>query len=274
MTVPGYVVPGQIICPLIEKDNNVFRKYSAGRGAVVSKIANGVEAITSTVVGKVSIEQANASNDSVEGNDSIKKKKSESSHFVVNVENKFKNSYAFDPSVKEKQKVTRTSTSVLPEVGDVVLARVTRLTLRQVHLEILVVENQGAVAADSGLGMHGAGEGIVPSSNATGHSASGLASSAGDAGEGFGGIIRLQDVRATERDSVKILSSFRPGDIVRASVISLGDGTNYYLSTASNDLGVIFARSVTGQHMYPIDWQTMKCSVTGIEEPRKCAKPF
>ncbi|KAA8567995.1 hypothetical protein EYC84_008423 [Monilinia fructicola] len=37
------------------------------------------------------------------------------------------------------------------------------------------------------------------------------------------GLIRVQDVRATEKDKVKIFESFRPGDIVRAMVISLGD---------------------------------------------------
>ena len=30
---------------------------------------------------------------------------------------------------------------------------------------------------------------------------------------------RVQDVRATEKDRVKIYSSFRPGDIIRAEVV-------------------------------------------------------
>lgn len=55
-----------------------------------------------------------------------------------------------------------------------------------------------------------------------------------------------QDVRATEKDKVKIYNSFRPGDIVRAEVISLGDARHYMLSTAKNELGVIFATSVAG----------------------------
>ena len=37
----------------------------------------------------------------------------------------------------------------------------------------------------------------------------------------FQGVIRVQDVRATEKDKVKIYNSFRPGDIVRAQVVSL-----------------------------------------------------
>lgn len=54
----------------------------------------------------------------------------------------------------------------------------------------------------------------------------------------------------------------------------MGDGTNYYLSTARNDLGVIFAQSQSGDRMYPVDWQTMRAESTGEIELRKCAKPF
>ncbi|TFY83764.1 hypothetical protein EWM64_g237 [Hericium alpestre] len=58
------------------------------------------------------------------------------------------------------------------------------------------------------------------------------------AGEEFTGVIRVQDVRATEKDKVKIADCFRGGD-----VISLGDARSYYITTARNDLGVIFATS-------------------------------
>jgi exosome complex component CSL4 len=80
-------------------------------------------------------------------------------------------------------------------------------------------------------------------------------------------------VRATEKDRVKIYSSFRPGDIVRAEVISLGDQQSYYLSTAKNDLGVLFATSSAGELMYPVSWREMKCPRTGEVEERKTAKP-
>lgn len=52
----------------------------------------------------------------------------------------------------------------------------------------------------------------------------------------------MQDVRSTEKDRVKILESFKPGDVVRARVISLGDTMGYYLSTAGNEMGVVVAR--------------------------------
>jgi len=73
---------------------------------------------------------------------------------------------------------------VLPEVNSTVLCRVTRITPRQASVAILVV-----------------GETVLD-------------------GE-WQGLIRVQDVRATEKDKVKIFESFRPGDIVRAVVVSL-----------------------------------------------------
>jgi exosome complex component CSL4 len=72
---------------------------------------------------------------------------------------------------------------VLPEVNSTVLCRVTRITPKQASVAILVV-----------------GETVLD-------------------GE-WQGIIRVQDVRATEKDRVKIFESFRPGDIVRAVVVS------------------------------------------------------
>ncbi|KAI9768207.1 MAG: exosome 3'-_5 exonuclease subunit ski4 (Csl4) [Geoglossum simile] len=133
-------------------------------------------------------------------------------------------------------------TNVLPEVGAVVLARVTRINPRQATVAILVVGE--TVCSDE-----------------------------------FQGLIRqvaalVQDVRATERDKVKIFSSFRPGDIVRAQVISLGDQSNYYLATAGNHLGVVMATSDGGNTMYPISWKEFKDPVTGTTESRKVAKPF
>jgi exosome complex component CSL4 len=84
------------------------------------------------------------------------------------------------------------------------------------------------------------------------------------AGEEFTGVIRTQDVRAAEKDRVKIGDCFRGGDVVRGLVvsgsfsdtagldgdhaqISLGDARSYFVSTARNDLGVIFATSEAGE---------------------------
>lgn len=37
---------------------------------------------------------------------------------------------------------------------------------------------------------------------------------------------------------------FRPGDIIRAEVVSLGDARSYYLTTSRNELGVVYAKSM------------------------------
>lgn len=58
-----------------------------------------------------------------------------------------------------------------------------------------------------------------------------------------------------------------------SSQISLGDQANYYLSTASNELGVIMATSEAGNPMYPVSWKEYKDPETGMSEPRKVAKP-
>ena len=42
---------------------------------------------------------------------------------------------------------------------------------------------------------------------------------------------------------VNILTSFRPGDIVRAEVISLGESQSLLLSTAKDHLGVLHAKA-------------------------------
>ena len=52
------------------------------------------------------------------------------------------------------------------------------------------------------------------------------------------GVIRREDVSATEVDKVNIQEQFKSGDVIKASVISLGDSKHYYLSTAEVGLGV------------------------------------
>ncbi|ROT43080.1 exoribonuclease CSL4 [Sodiomyces alkalinus F11] len=125
---------------------------------------------------------------------------------------------------------------VLPDVNNVVLCRVVRLMPRQAIVTIQQV-----------------GDTVLQTE--------------------WQGVIRSQDVRATEKDKVKIHESFKPGDIVRAQVISLGDQANYYLSTASNELGVIMATSESGNDMVPISWKEYLDPETGVAEPRKVAKP-
>ena len=57
-------------------------------------------------------------------------------------------------------------------------------------------------------------------------------------------------MRDTERDKVVLPEAFRPGDVVRARVISLGDARSYMLSTAALDLGVVYAESEAGARVH------------------------
>ncbi|KAL8702547.1 MAG: hypothetical protein Q9201_004288 [Fulgogasparrea decipioides] len=142
------------------------------------------------------------------------------------------------------------NTNALPRVGDTVLGRVTRCMTRQVNVGILIVmggEGHGNVKEG--------GEGIVCAHEVQ-------------------GVVRREDVRSTEKEKIVVGEGFRVGDLVRAVVISLGDQSNYYLTTAKNELGVIMAKSENGNTMYPISWKEFKDPVTGETEMRKVAKPF
>ncbi|MQM09300.1 hypothetical protein Taro_042167 [Colocasia esculenta] len=123
----------------------------------------------------------------------------------------------------------------VPRPGSVVIGRVTKVMARMASVDIMCVDSKSVR-------------------------------------EKFTGIIRQQDVRATEIDKVDIYLSFRPGDIVRALVLSLGDARAYYLSTAKNELGVVSAQSIAGATMVPISWTEMQCPLTGQVEHRKVAK--
>eukprot|EP00762_Andalucia_godoyi_P001456 ANDGO_00215.mRNA.1 Exosome complex component csl4 len=122
---------------------------------------------------------------------------------------------------------------VLPRVGNTVLARIDRIHNRSAHCEILAVENEPLA-------------------------------------EPYEGIIRVSDVRATQIDTVQMYESFRPGDVVRATVLSLGTARSFFLGTARNDLGVVMAQD---GRLLPLSWREVYDPLTGQREPRKVAKP-
>lgn len=76
---------------------------------------------------------------------------------------------------------------VLPDVNNIVLARVVRLMPKQA---IVVIQQVGDTVLQTE----------------------------------WQGVIRVQDVRATEKDKVKIYESFKPGDTVRAQVVCVHSG--------------------------------------------------
>lgn len=134
------------------------------------------------------------------------------------------------------------------KVGDVVLARVVRITTQQAALEIVAM--QGGNQKQCQYQYH------------------------------HDGVIRREDVRAgasttiSTEQGVQLEASFLPGDLVLCRVLSLGDARRYYLTTAEPELGVIHAVSVkSGMPMVPCSWKEMECPETGAKELRKCARP-
>ncbi|KAF4674652.1 Exosome complex component CSL4 [Perkinsus chesapeaki] len=132
-----------------------------------------------------------------------------------------------------------TAPFVPPSVGDIVYARVARITRLKAEC-VIVGDHAGRVNSC-----------------------------------GFRGHIRVQDVRYYDIDAVAIEDCFRPGDLVRCKVLSMGDSRSYLLTTSGTDasLGVVMATSVNGHPLVPISWRLMKCSVTGELEKRKVARP-
>lgn len=128
------------------------------------------------------------------------------------------------------------TSSIVPAVGDHVTCRIVRINTRQAQLEIICV---------GGTALR----------------------------EPLGGLIRREDVRDYDRDSVEVYKCFRPGDVVLGRVVSLGDSRFYYVTTADAPLGVVFARSAEGHTMVPVSHEEVLCPVTKAREWRKVAKP-
>ena len=89
--------------------------------------------------------------------------------------------------------------SLLPKEGSVILGRVTRINIREARVQILVIDDIPTMQEFAG---------VIRYAMAGGCRECGLIR-----------LFRVHDVRATEKDRVKIYSSFRPGDIIRAEVV-------------------------------------------------------
>jgi len=124
----------------------------------------------------------------------------------------------------------------LPEINSTVYARITRIERQQARCSIIVV-----------------GDSVAP--------------------QPLRALLRRQDVRATEKDKVVMVECFHVGDIIRATVIGLGDQSGYYLGTAGNEYGVVMAWSEAGNGCVPVSWCEVRDSETGVKEARKVAKP-
>ncbi|RHY31192.1 hypothetical protein DYB32_003690 [Aphanomyces invadans] len=93
------------------------------------------------------------------------------------------------------------STGVL-RVDDFVVAKVTKVTSSQVQVDIHAVND---------VVLH----------------------------EPFAGTLRKEDVRPVDIDKLQLEEMFRPGHVLKAVVLSLGDSRSYFLTTSKPGLGVI-----------------------------------
>ena len=198
----------------------------------------------------------------------------------------------------DKQPPRSTKYNTLPAVNSIVLARVTRVQKRQVTVSILVVLDESNLSADNhsyniNHPITTATATTISTTTTNANANTRIISTSSDndnlpsiltiaaipenhntADElRFQALIRKEDVRAVEKDRVVLEDMFRVGDIVRGTVISLGDQSFYYLSTARNDLGVVMARSEAGNMMFPVSWKEMRDPLTGKGESRKVARP-
>lgn len=153
---PSLALPGQLLGP--------SSRYRAGPGTHIHE-AN----LYSSLLGAVSITQPAKPAGPTKRPNKIVKPGMLSSSAAENL-----------PTISVQRR--RRAAAALPEVGDVVLCRVTRVSHQQAIVAILVV-----------------GDAVLDAE--------------------WQGVIRVRDVRATEKDRVKIGESFRPGDIVRAQVV-------------------------------------------------------
>lgn len=89
------------------------------------------------------------------------------------------------------------------------------------------------------------------------------------------GVIRLEDVFPAEVDSqaVQMLNCYRPGDVVKARIVSLGDSRQYFLSTAEVGLGVCWTRNENGDVMLPVAWDTVESKDSKTSQNRKTSLP-
>ena len=264
--LPSRVIPGQLLCPIYVPTEPKITKYIAGPGTkVVHYDSYNIDVITSTRIGNVQVVAKDLPNDEE------KEDTDNNSNDMKIVEVTVTNDTVNNDIDNKRGKSNRDK--LLPKEGDIVLCRIVKISLQRANVEIIGFQNE-PVPIDGGVGTNG--HGVIGINGGSGGSTFSMSQSSSDLGETFRGIIRSQDVRSTERDRVKMIECFKPGDIVKAQILSLGDGVNYYLTTARNDLGVIFAKSDNGAGnlMYAMDWQTMISPVTGIIEKRKCAKPF
>lgn len=87
----------------------------------------------------------------------------------------------------------------------------------------------------------------------------------------FSGVLYISDAASSFVDTM--FDVCKTGDIVKAKVVSKANRT-FHLSTAENDLGVIYAFCSQCGHMLSLKGQKMQCPQCGKIEKRKISSDY
>lgn len=170
---PKSVIPGDLICPIfeaVEEDNKqIVHHFVPGNGCKLEKFSidgKRIDVIVSTLKGHVEVKEVikldlpeeNKLDNSFHENSDEQNDKSDKDlpiktndrivrEFLVIVSNisKISSKYVDDQFSNN-----------LPQEGDIVLARVTRISLQRINVEILAIETS-PLPIDSGIGSNGTG---------------------------------------------------------------------------------------------------------------------
>jgi exosome complex component CSL4 len=138
-------------------------------------------------------------------------------------------------------------------VGQIVLAKVDRVSWTQAHVSIFATEETKET-------LQYPAEAIVRKED--------IGSTATVP------VTHTANTNYNNKTSWQVIEAVRPGDWIVARVLSLGDTQRYMLTLAEPQLGVWYALSAKdGTVLQPNSWNTMVCPETGSVESRKCAKP-
>ena len=161
-------------------------------------------------------------------------------------------------SINQSSYMNNSSTSICPEVGMLIVGRVTRVmrpTQASIDIVAIVPEDDINTNQSNKTTLTTNQPSIIPLH------------------EPFSGILRQNEIRPNSSLEVRIEECIHPGDVILARIHANGE-REYILTTAEAELGVIQAVcESSGCVMQPISWKEMICPVSKVKEGRKVAKP-
>ena len=157
--------------------------------------------------------------------------------------------------------MNNSSRSICPEVGMLIVGRVTRVMRpTQASIDIVAIVPEDDVKSNNNLQNNDNNTSTISNQIIPLH-------------EPFSGILRQNEIRPNSSLEVRIEECIHPGDVILARIHANGE-REYILTTAEAELGVIQAIcESSGCVMQPISWKEMICPVSKVKEGRKVAKP-